>query len=208
MFGGLAACGGRNGRGHSLCLAPFLLLRCRADPCVRPAETPSAFLHLGRIRTTPRPGVLVLLFSLFLQYFYKYKGQRHKNFSSYAHKGIETSPMGEPMGEFPREQLLEEAERFGENGQELGHLGQVTPEFLGPTVPSPASLPGGPLRHFELMASLGIVGNLTSILEDGPESPFFPGSSPRTFTHTGTGRSFPAPGLRCRSVQTCLRPCP
>ena len=50
---------GRNGQGHSLRVGYFAPFRCftvGADPCVRPAETRSGFLHLRRMRTTPVSG--------------------------------------------------------------------------------------------------------------------------------------------------------
>ena len=79
---------GRNGQGHSLrirYLVPFHCFAVGADPCVRPAETHSGFLLLGRMRSIRRPS----------QSFGQYK-----NLPPYVNQ-METSPMGKPMGDVP-----------------------------------------------------------------------------------------------------------
>ncbi len=66
----------------------------------------------------------MIIFLILLQYLYKYKGQKHKNF---LHIPINRKhpPWANPWGMFLTERSNYEKflERFGKDGQELGHLG-------------------------------------------------------------------------------------
>ena len=100
--GGLAACGAEWPRPFPMSCT-ISLLRCRGGPMCPPGGNTFCFPPSGANTYHPRPGVLVfVIFLILLQYFYKYKGQRHKNF---LHTPIRRKhpPWANPWGMFPTE---------------------------------------------------------------------------------------------------------
>ena len=100
--GGLAACGAEWPRPFPMSCT-ISLLRCRGGPMCPPGGNTFCFPPSGANTYHPRPGVLVfVIFLILLQYFYKYKGQRHKNF---LHTPIRRKhpPWANPWGMVPTE---------------------------------------------------------------------------------------------------------
>ena len=99
--GGLAACGAKWPRPFPTSCT-ISLLRWGGPMCP-PGGNTFCFPPSGANTYHPRPGVLVfVIFLILLQYFYKYKGQRHKNF---LHTPIRRKhpPWANPWGMFPTE---------------------------------------------------------------------------------------------------------